>query len=130
MTGDVYNDKGIEDRHDLLNMIYQQMSASPKTIHYTGNEKETQNDEEIIRMAENAVNGSKFSDLRKGNWNIYYQSQSEADFSYIDMLAFYTQNRNQIYRLFKASHLGIRDKSNRSRLCQWNDNQVIRSLAS
>ena len=45
MTGDVYNDKGIEDRHDLLNMIYQQMSAPPKTIHYTGNDKETENDE-------------------------------------------------------------------------------------
>lgn len=113
MTGDVYNDKGIEDRHELLNMLYSQMSGPPKTIHYTGNEKETQSDEEIIQRCIAATNGSKFELLLLGDWQSNYSSQSEADFAFIDIVAFYTQNRIQIARIFRASKLGHRDKAKR-----------------
>ena len=114
MTGNIFKNGPIQERHDLLNQLFEQMGAPPKVIHYNGNEKETQSDQEIIETARNAINGSKFIQLYTGEWQTLYKSQSEADFSLIDMLAFYTQNRSQIYRLFLASSLGQRDKAKRS----------------
>jgi hypothetical protein len=60
-----------------------------------------------------AANGDKFRDLFEGNWDRYYSSQSEADFALIDIIAFYTQNRDQIARIFRSSGLGQRDKAKR-----------------
>src|SRR6185295_15015589 len=58
--------------------------------------------------------GDKFVKLLKGEWQDLYSSQSEADFAFIDILAFYTQNRVQLTRLFRSSPLGFRDKAKRN----------------
>lgn len=115
MTGLVYHNKPIEDRQELLQQLYQQMGGPPQTFAGANlNEPQREEDSEIIRQASNASNSDKFQQLFRGEWQSLYASQSEADFAIIDMFAFYTQNRNQIVRLFKASNLGKRDKANRN----------------
>lgn len=125
MTGNVFSLKPVEERHSLLNQLFDQMGKPPKAYsNSTLNEPEIINDEEVIRQAANALNGKKFTDLYKGEWHNYYpkpaaanQGSSEADFALIDIIAFYTQNRNQIQRIFFSSELGKKEKySTRSEL--------------
>lgn len=115
MTGNIYNSQNIiQDRQELLTKLWEQMGSGPVAQSvYHGDDKERETDEEIIRKATEAINGDKFLKLHSGNWSELYQSQSEADFAYVDIIAFYTQNRNQIRRIFRASKLGSRDKARR-----------------
>ena len=77
------------------------------------------NDQQVLDRARNARNGDKFRDLENGNTPKYYRKsdgspdQSKADFALVNMLAFYTQDREQIVRLFRQSALGARDKAKR-----------------
>src|SRR5262249_23589499 len=73
---------------------------------------EKEYDESIIAKASTAANGHKFQALFAGNWNGCYRSQSEADFALINIIAFYTQNRAQIARLFRKSALAQTPKDN------------------
>jgi hypothetical protein len=115
MTGNVYGGKTIiNERQGLLTQLYDQMGSGPTaTQTHIPDKKEEYSDDEILQRASSAVNGDKFAALHAGRWQDLYQSQSEADFAYIDMLAFYTQNRLQIERLFRQSALGKRDKAKR-----------------
>lgn len=116
MTGNIYNNQNvIQDRQELLKQLWEQMgSGTVAQSVYHGDDKERQSDEEIINMAIAAVNGDKFVKLNSGNWQELYSSQSEADFAYIDIIAFYTQNKAQITRIFRNSPLGQRDKAKRN----------------
>jgi len=116
MTGNVYQGRNsIIDCQSQLSQLWEQMGSGPVAQSlYNGTDKETDTDDVIIKKASDAVNGDKFVKLLKGEWQDIYSSQSEADFAFIDMLAFYTQNRNQITRLFRSSPLGFRDKAKRN----------------
>lgn len=114
MTGDVFHNAPIEDRQALANLLWQQMGGGAATNVYGGNYEEKFTDADVVDMALRAVNGDKFRLLIEGKWNEIYPSQSEADFAFVDIIAFYTQNRNQIARMFRASPLGQRDKAKRS----------------
>jgi len=119
-TGQVYNNKPIVDRQHILTQLYEQMgSGGIATNVYRGSNKEKQTDEQIIEQASNAANGDKFKNLYSGKWQSLYPSQSEADFAFIDIVAFYTQNRNQIIRIFHKSSLGTRDKAKRKDYLIW-----------
>src|ERR1700748_604406 len=114
MTGNVQRAMPIADYNDQLNALFAQMGSAPEL--YKGsdiNEPERLSDNDVLTTAYGAVNGTKFADLFKGDWQSYYPSQSEADFALIDIIAFYTQNRAQITRLFHSSNLGKRDKAQR-----------------
>jgi len=114
-TGNVYLDRPIADRQDLLVELWEELapkSASSLVCH-DGNSPQTQSDDAVCSAAYSASNGKKFYALYMGNWNEYYASQSEADFALIDILAFYTKNAAQIERIFLASALGQRDKAKR-----------------
>lgn len=124
MTGDIFNNKSIEDRHDLLNVLYSQMGSPPKASAWI-DEKETQDDVNILTQCSGATNGHKFDSLYSGEWSHLYSSQSEADFAIIDIVAFYTQNRAQIARIFRGSGLGKRDKANRK---DYVDGMITRSF--
>lgn len=113
MTGDVFGDFPIAERQDLITVLWQQMGGDAAAKIYDGNAEELYPDSEVINRALKAVNGEKFSALLNGNWQQFYPSQSEADFAFIDIIAFYTQNREQIERLFRGSPLGQRDKAKR-----------------
>ena len=113
MTGNVINAAPIEERQKLLALLWAQMGGFQPTI-YDGNGPEKEKDEEIIKRALAASNGEKFQTLLSGEWNGNYLSQSEADFAFVDIIAFYTQNADQIARIFRASILGQRAKAKRN----------------
>lgn len=114
MTGNVHNPKPIAEYQSQLTMLWEQMGSGPVAQSlYKGDEKETDDDGTIIKRAMEAVNGERFLALHSGKFQDLYASQSEADFAYIDIIAFYTQNRIQIARIFRSSQLGQRDKAKR-----------------
>lgn len=116
MTGNAYGGRThIKDCQAVLTQLWEQMGSGPVAQSmYNGTDKEKEDDATIIERAKTAINGDKFIRLHKGEWQDFYNSQSEADFAYIDIIAFYTQNRTQITRIFRASGLGNRDKAKRN----------------
>ncbi len=116
MTGNVYGNRTvIKDCQAQLKQLWEQMGSGPVAQSlYRGDEKEKDSDETIIQRCKAAINGDKFNMLLLGDWQSAYSSQSEADFAFIDIVAFYTQNRIQIARIFRASKLGSRDKAKRA----------------
>lgn len=114
MTGDIYRDAPIKDQNELLNVLWGQMGQGGVAVaHYAGLAEAKETDEEVYKRAVEAANGDKFAELFAGKWEGMYSSQSEADFALVDIIAFYTQNRAQIKRMFRASGLGQRDKAKR-----------------
>lgn len=111
ITGNVHNNSQIKNYQSILNLLWEQMGEGPTISAFHVDTKETDTDEDIIQKALNATNGEKFNVLLDGNWQLLYPTQSEADFAFIDIIAFYTQNRAQITRIFKNSKL-MRPKVN------------------
>ncbi len=63
-------------------------------------------DEEIIELAsKQRRSGPKFQSLWSGDWNLHFNSASEADSSVVFTLAFYTKDPDQIDRIFRRSQL-------------------------
>lgn len=112
MTGNVQRQAPIEERQELLQLLFDQMGGAAKVYTVNDDKEQKHSDEEIIAMAASAANGDKFSKLHRGEWQGDYPSQSEADIAYVDIIAFYTQNLEQIRRLFRVSALGQTPKDN------------------
>ena len=98
-------------------------------------EEQTLEDSHIWRIASNANNGENFRALcnatadtlpgsKDGTWAEIgkYESQSEADYALLSMLAFYSRCNEQIRRMFRETRLAQRNKSIR------NDVYLNRSL--
>jgi putative DNA primase/helicase len=68
----------------------------------------TLSDDDVMELCRKAKNGNKFDELFAGRWG-NYGSQSQADYAIVSMLAFYTQDAEQIDRIFRRSGL-MRDK--------------------
>ena len=113
MTGNVYADKPIAYRQELITQLWEQMGGPAITSSFVGNDKEIYTDAQVTQQALNASNGDKFFILNSGRWRELYQSQSEADYAFIDIISFYSKNRAQIERMFLNSPLGERDKAKR-----------------
>lgn len=116
VTGNTFNNKPIEDRQALAQMLWEELgdNAGGNNIDLkTVSQPEKYTDEIIYNTASMADNGSKFLDLWQGYWSKHYTSQSEADFALINILGFYSRNVTQIRRMFLASSLGQRDKAKR-----------------
>lgn len=114
MTGNVYLDQPIRECQELVHLLWAQMGSGAGAVMYSDEDQpETHTDEQIIEKALAAANGLKFRELLEGRWQGLYTSQSEADFAFINIIAFYTLNKAQIMRIFWASPLGQRDKAKR-----------------
>lgn len=115
MTGDVFHDAPIAERGEIFDVLWKELGGPAQKFNVMGDVEERQTDDEVLNAATAAANGAKFLDLWQGDWQKHYpgQSQSEADFALVDIIAFYTQNRAQITRLFRQSALGVRDKAKR-----------------
>lgn len=111
-TGNVYHNKPIEDRQNEITQLYNELKGD-KNDNLVIEEPEKYSDLEIAQQCRNAINGEKFSQLYRGEWQCNYPSQSEADLALINIIAFYTKNRNQIIRIFQSSSLGARAKASR-----------------
>lgn len=115
MTGNIINDQPLKDCQELLTQLWNDLGGGEeKKQIYEGEEPENESDEKIISKASKARNGERFKALLLGQWENEYPSQSEADFAFIDILAFYTQNKTQITRMFRRSALGQRKKAERN----------------
>jgi hypothetical protein len=69
-------------------------------------------DQEVLDKCRDAQNAAKFADLfDQGDVDAYHNGDaSRADLALMSMLAFYTQDPDQLERLFSASALGQRKK--------------------
>lgn len=116
MTGDVFRNEPIKNYNKELNELCNEFNKNNSNFDVlaSGTDFEKYDDEKILNIAATATNGEKFIALHEGNWQAYYASQSEADFAYINIIAFYTQNKEQIVRMFRASALGKRSKAMRA----------------
>jgi len=107
-TGDVVRPSPINDHQPLLDILYGEMKPAP-TVDLT-NGVSIQSDDEVLAMAMRASNSDKFNSLCSGDFSDY-PSQSEADFALLAILAYYTQDNEQVRRLFRMSALGKREKA-------------------
>lgn len=120
-TGNVWREGPIVEQQALVMQLWSEM-APPNAAannHQYVNGAQTDDDNTICQRASDAVNGAKFASLYRGDWKAEYPSQSEADFALIDILAFYTKNREQIVRIFRNSALGRRDKAKRDKYVEY-----------
>ncbi len=63
-------------------------------------------EQEILSLIQTSNQGSKFEELYRGNWQNYYNSQSEADLALANILAFWTQRDYQkMDSIFRSSGL-------------------------
>ena len=113
ITGDVHNSSPIKNYQELATQLWQELAPNTPSPNVSYETKEaTQSDNEILTIAGDAENGMKFRDLYMGEWQRHgYPSQSEADQALINIIAFYTQDPEQIKRIFRCSALGQRRKA-------------------
>lgn len=114
-TGNVYRDEPILEQQKIVRQLWLQIGPG-ESLYTENNEdgEETETDSEIFEKAKNAKNGEKFLDLWEGRWQQYDvndNKQSAADFMLIDILAFYSNSKTQIKRMFLSSALGQREKA-------------------
>lgn len=100
----------IEERQEQVNQICDEIFGNPKHKKPAGKEASTiaLSDQEIIEKASSAKNADKFNRLMSGDWS-GYPSQSEGDLALAGMLAFWTQDIDQIESIMRTSGLA-RDK--------------------
>lgn len=113
MTGEVYCDAPIADRQDMLDELWEHLGGNQEIIELASDQPQREDDNSVIEKMFAAANGTKAKDLYDGDWQKYYPNQvgaSEADFGLIDIIAYYSQNRAQIKRVFGYSELGKREK--------------------
>lgn len=142
MTGNVLQMlRPIEERQLLIDQLFNELGGSKNgnQIQHSGSNidsSEREPDIDIIQRAMEASNGQRFSTLFYGEWRTVidnrtgepYASQSEADFALINMIAFYTQNRIQVERIFHQSVLGKRKKAERHEYIQWMINKAFDNI--
>ena len=109
ITGDVINDRfDILDYSNIIKDINKKyLGVMPPKVVVTRCEP-TLSDNELINRIRTSKHASKFEELYGGNIN-NYPSHSNADFALVKLLAFWTQDRNQIDSIFRTSGL-YRDK--------------------
>lgn len=114
-TGDVYRDKPIENRQELIEVSVEQIRALQSKTYEKKSLVEVPEsipDIEIWTRSIAASNGSKFRDLCEGDWaGMGYKSQSEADLALLSIFAFYSKSNLQVRRLFRLTKLGARQKA-------------------
>ena len=82
-------------------------------------------DSEVIRRASTARNGDKFKRLHIGNID-GYPSASEADQAYVNILVFWTQDQEQLSRLWRNSGLKDVERTDPDKLSR--DDYVYRTI--
>lgn len=109
-TGKTINAEPIGYYNDLLNVMAHEMRKGQFSGELDETGEEQYNDWSLYEMGINAKNGSKFHRLFEGDQTGYI-SQSEADYSLLSMIAYYSDNNEQCRRIFRASELGRREKA-------------------
>lgn len=112
ITGEPFRDIPITEASESLAIIYDKYFSKGTPSPSKRIEENTPlTDEEIIAKASAAKNFDRFRRLFSGDWT-GYSSQSEADAALVSLIVFYTQDADQIERIFARSGL-MRDKWSR-----------------
>jgi hypothetical protein len=120
-TGNCCRDLPIKDYQELADLLWSEMEAKPQNeIGPRLDTPEVFTDYEILSQASSASNGTKFIDIFEGRWQQYFpeeahkeESCNQADQALVNLISFYTQNREQIKRIFRSSVIGQRKKAQR-----------------
>ena len=109
LTGNLYNDEYKEIRNctDAIKPLHKKyLETKTQAITNYDYEPLYLPDNEILDKARNSKSGNLFQMLFTGNWEGIYNSQSEADLAFCNMLAFWTQkDAQQMDRIFRNSGL-------------------------
>lgn len=93
VTGKALNDLAIEERTAQCAAVHAKYLAKPEAPRAPAPavvwQKVDRSDEELLRTACAARDGERFAALYAGNWQAYYNSHSEADLSFCNLLAFW-----------------------------------------
>ena len=125
-TGDIVVNKPVIEKQELLNILVKEMTVNQEVLTELVELEPVEADSVIWGRAANASNNSKFIPLCEGRWqDLGYPSQSEADFSLISMLTFYTKSNEQVRRMFRQTVLGSRAKTNKN---NYHIDKALRSI--
>jgi putative DNA primase/helicase len=112
ITGNIIDDAhcDVEERTEQIAAVHKKYFKKSKT---NENVQKTSvqvpvymSDDDIIRKAISAKNGSTFEQLWLGNWKGYYESQSQADQAFCNLLAFWCgRDKEKMDRIFRRSGL-------------------------
>lgn len=108
VTFDPFQNIPIQPRQELATILWEELGGKDSTLTPDVDSKpQTISDEEVCRMASTGANGNGelFVELYKNNWKPYFPSQSEADLTFCNIVAFYTDNKEQVGRIYYASDL-------------------------
>lgn len=120
-TGRCCRDLPIKDYQELAQQLWEEMEVKPANeIGPRLDTPEVFTDYEILSQASSASNGQKFIDIFEGRWQEYFPEEAhkedscnQADQALVNLISFYTQNREQIKRIFRSSVIGQRKKAQR-----------------
>lgn len=118
LTGEIYDNRvDLYNREKEIKPIFNKyfLNSSPSYTYQKPitNSNYYLSDDEIINKALKSENKAKFSLLWSGEWEGIYPSQSEADFAFVSLLAFWSnKNKEQMDRIFRKSGL-MREKWDR-----------------
>lgn len=113
-TGDSIGRCEVAERQNLLTKLWEELGTDAAgTAQIAGAPVQTESDEAILSKAGNASNAEKFRALWSGDIRGHANDHSAADQALVNILAFYSQNREQIKRIFRLSGLGQRKKATR-----------------
>lgn len=104
MTGQVHNNKPIGEYQELLTSLWTQMGGILNPAISIVDGEQTVSDQEILELA-HKHNTVTFEPLEAAQWHGLYPTQSEADQAYLNVIAYYTNSRIQVERIFRASKL-------------------------
>jgi primase-polymerase (primpol)-like protein/phage/plasmid-associated DNA primase len=112
--------KTIQPAQEAVNALYYKWFNQNKGKWEVRNEKNEKqspqmSDNEILNLCENAKNHKKFIKLYDKGDISGYPSRSEADFALCGLMAFYTQEKEQLDRLFRNSKLYRREWNRKSK---------------
>jgi hypothetical protein len=113
-TGNAVRPVSIKDGQQWLDLLYREMTPSPtvELAQVAGK----RSDAEILASLEATRErniGGRFIALWNGDIAAF-PSQSEADYELLGMLAFHTEDNEQVRRLFRMSSLGQREKATKN----------------
>lgn len=105
ITGDVIGNRFeiLDYSNEIQNINKKYLGILPKRIEITKSTP-SMSDMELIRKIRQSKQAHKFNELYEGSTNSY-PSPSNADFAFIRLLVFWTQDKNQIDSIFRTSGL-------------------------
>lgn len=107
VNDDVYREVS-SDQSYINSLVERYFKREVITNEFIPNEVTPSNldDVEVMQLMAKSKDGTKISELMRGEWKDEFESQSSADLSLLNTLAFYTQkNASQMDRIFRDSGL-------------------------